>query len=94
MSIFLVSFASSYIIKVKISVDNFLTQVFRAMDPGLVHIYHDRGCSPKLPAAQYRMCIDSSSETYGSKQQLAKKLTALENLHSLTTTTTKSPLAH
>ncbi|ELU06608.1 hypothetical protein CAPTEDRAFT_168658 [Capitella teleta] len=53
--------------------------IFRAMDPGLVHIYHDKACSANLTADQMRMCVDSRAEGTGSKQQLAKLVIDLES---------------
>ncbi|XP_070565711.1 chondroitin sulfate synthase 1-like [Ptychodera flava] len=52
-------------------------KVFRAVDPALVHHYHEKSCDPELSADQYRMCVGSLSESIGSKSQLAKKILGL-----------------
>ncbi|XP_064613871.1 chondroitin sulfate synthase 1-like [Liolophura sinensis] len=50
-------------------------KVFRAMDPGLLHIYHDKSCDrTQLSASQFRMCQDASAQGFGSQQQLAKHI--------------------
>ena len=46
--------------------------VFRAPDPGLVHIYHDIFCGLELPHEQYRMCLGTKWSTFGSEETLAK----------------------
>ncbi|XP_066301800.1 chondroitin sulfate synthase 1-like [Branchiostoma lanceolatum] len=53
-------------------------QVFRAMDPALVHRYHGKTCDPALTRDQYRMCVGSLSETMASKAQLGVKLLTLQ----------------
>lgn len=45
--------------------------VFRAADPGLVHIYHPINCDPSLEHAQYQMCLGSKVSTYGSISRLS-----------------------
>ncbi len=45
-------------------------EVFRAIDPGLVHIYHNVNCAKELPAKQLSMCYDSKAGTYGSQKKL------------------------
>ncbi|XP_029652148.1 chondroitin sulfate synthase 1-like [Octopus sinensis] len=39
-------------------------EVFRAPDPGLVHIYHSKSCSPSLAANQYGMCQETKFSIY------------------------------
>ncbi|XP_014789660.1 chondroitin sulfate synthase 1 [Octopus bimaculoides] len=39
-------------------------EVFRAPDPGLVHIYHSKSCSPSLAANQYSMCQETKFSIY------------------------------
>ncbi|XP_078599027.1 chondroitin sulfate synthase 3-like [Branchiostoma floridae x Branchiostoma japonicum] len=46
-------------------------ETFRAVDPGLVHVYHPIHCDPNLPTIQYNMCIGSKANTYGSAAKLA-----------------------
>jgi len=46
-------------------------EVIHSVDPGMIHVYHDRSCDrKKLTQEQYRMCMGASSETLGNKQQL------------------------
>ncbi|XP_066294804.1 chondroitin sulfate synthase 3-like [Branchiostoma lanceolatum] len=47
-------------------------ETFRAVDPGLIHVYHPIHCDPNLPAIQYSMCIGSKTNTYGSAASLAR----------------------
>ncbi len=45
--------------------------IFRAADPGMVHIYHPINCDPSLEHAQYQMCLGSKVSTYGSISRLS-----------------------
>lgn len=47
-------------------------KVFRAADPALIHLYHSKACAKDLTPDQMRMCVDSTAETFGSRQQLGK----------------------
>ncbi|CAK9296181.1 unnamed protein product [Gordionus sp. m RMFG-2023] len=49
-------------------------KVFRSMDPDLLHLYHKKYCDFKLNDEQYNMCIDTKSESHGSKEQLSQKI--------------------
>lgn len=40
--------------------------VFRAVDPGLIHIYHKRYCAADLPKDQMKMCQGTRADTYVS----------------------------
>ena len=40
--------------------------VFRAVDPGLVHVFHSKHCDPGLDAAQYQMCLGSKASSFAS----------------------------
>ncbi|XP_019630466.1 PREDICTED: chondroitin sulfate synthase 3-like [Branchiostoma belcheri] len=53
-------------------------QVFRAMDPALVHRYHSKTCDPALTRDQYRMCVGALSENMASKAQLGVKLLTMQ----------------
>lgn len=44
--------------------------VFRAPDPGLVHIYHPVSCDKNLAEMQLEMCDKSKTSTYGSQRKL------------------------
>lgn len=48
--------------------------VFRAPDPGLVHVYHDVICDPKLAERQHLMCQRSKASVFGSAKSLARIL--------------------
>jgi len=45
--------------------------VFRAVDPGLVHVFHTKQCDPGLDAAQYQMCLGSKASSYASLKMLS-----------------------
>jgi len=45
--------------------------VFRAVDPGLVHIFHAKHCDPGLDAAQYQMCLGSKASSFASLETLS-----------------------
>ena len=45
--------------------------VFRAVDPGLVHVFHTKQCDPGLDAAQYQMCLGSKASSYASLRTLS-----------------------
>ena len=46
--------------------------VFRAADPGLIHIYHPVICDPKLVDRQYAMCQGSKASGFGSQKSLVR----------------------
>jgi len=45
--------------------------VFRAVDPGLTHVFHAKHCDPGLDAAQYQMCLGSRASAFASLKTLA-----------------------
>ena len=45
-------------------------EVFRAIDPGLVHIYHNIECAKELPEKQLKMCFDSKAGTFASQRKI------------------------
>lgn len=45
-------------------------EVFRAIEPGLVHIYHEIACARDLPEEQLKMCFNSKAGTFGSQKKL------------------------
>ncbi|XP_076465288.1 chondroitin sulfate synthase 1-like [Babylonia areolata] len=45
--------------------------VFRAVDPGMNHIFHEIVCDPSLEPAQLVMCINSKAQSYGDEALLA-----------------------
>lgn len=48
--------------------------VFRAPDPGIVHIYHPVTCDSKLTEKQLKMCYASKGQTYGSQRKIYEVL--------------------
>jgi chondroitin sulfate synthase len=46
--------------------------IFRSIDRGLVHIYHDIHCDQSLTSLQYEMCLGTKLTSLGSVQELAK----------------------
>ncbi|XP_066294539.1 chondroitin sulfate synthase 1-like [Branchiostoma lanceolatum] len=48
-------------------------KIFRVTDPGLVHVYHPIHCDPQLSERQYKMCLGSKANTYGSTVKLARR---------------------
>lgn len=46
--------------------------IFRSVDHGLVHIYHDIHCDQSLTSLQYEMCLGTKLTSLGSVQELAK----------------------
>jgi len=45
--------------------------VFRAVDPGLVHVFHAKHCDPSLDPAQYQMCLGSKAASFASLHTLS-----------------------
>ncbi|CAD5210445.1 unnamed protein product [Bursaphelenchus xylophilus] len=50
-------------------------RVFRAPDPGLVHVFHDIYCPSDIPAAQHHMCLGSQAASMASLDSLAEHFT-------------------
>lgn len=48
--------------------------IFRSVDPGLIHIYHDINCDRSLTATQFEMCIGTKLSSLGSVEALAKHI--------------------
>ena len=48
--------------------------IFRAYDPGLIHIYHPVKCDKNLPDKQLVMCYSSKAHTFGSQRTLYETL--------------------
>lgn len=47
--------------------------IFRAPDPGLIHVFHPVECDTRsLGAAQLKMCLGTKASTYASQRQLAR----------------------
>ena len=46
--------------------------VFRAADPGLIHIFHPIECDVNLETKQRTMCQGSLANTYASQRRLAQ----------------------
>ena len=48
--------------------------VFRAVDPGMTHIFHAIQCSSNLEEAQMVMCVNSKAASYASRRLLANSI--------------------
>lgn len=48
--------------------------VFRAADPGLVHVFHIVECDTSLDPPQFAMCQGTRANTYGGSLQLSRML--------------------
>ncbi|XP_071450437.1 chondroitin sulfate synthase 1 [Hetaerina americana] len=55
-------------------------KIFRAADPGLVHIFHLVHCDPNLEATQLLMCQGTRANTFGGTHQLANIIRADPNI--------------
>ncbi|KAK7082720.1 Chondroitin sulfate synthase 1 [Halocaridina rubra] len=51
-------------------------KIFRAADPGLIHIFHTVDCDKNLEPSQYDMCQGTLYSTYGAVQTLTKTILA------------------
>lgn len=54
--------------------------VFRAVDPGMNHIFHEIVCDPGLDPAQHVMCVNSKTQSYGDEALLANNVHALPDI--------------
>ncbi|KAL9954156.1 hypothetical protein ACROYT_G041657 [Oculina patagonica] len=55
-------------------------EVFRAADPGLIHIYHRVNCDPNLPARQLFMCQGSKASGRASQKSIVKAMLSFQNV--------------
>ena len=49
-------------------------QVFRAADPGVIHVYHRKYCDPKLSGPQLTACRGSKASVLASQKSLVRAL--------------------
>jgi len=54
-------------------------EVFRAADPGVIHVYHRINCDPNLPVIQYTQCQGSKASILGSQKSLVRALLSTQN---------------
>ncbi|KAL9954159.1 hypothetical protein ACROYT_G041660 [Oculina patagonica] len=55
-------------------------EVFRAADPGLIHVYHHVNCDPNLPARQLFMCQGSKFSGRASQKSLIRAMPSFQNV--------------
>ena len=48
--------------------------VFRSVDPGLIHVYHPVKCDPNLPARQMTLCQGSQASGLANQKSLVKAM--------------------
>ena len=53
--------------------------VFRAPDPGLIHVYHPVKCDPKLPSTQLAQCRGSKASGLANQKSLLRYILAMQN---------------
>ena len=46
--------------------------LFRAADPGLIHVFHAINCDANLESVQYKMCLGTKASSYASQGTLAR----------------------
>lgn len=54
--------------------------IFRAVDPGMTHIFHAIFCEASLEPAQLIMCKGSKAQSYGATSLLASKVYAIPDI--------------
>ena len=54
-------------------------EVFRAPDPGVIHVYHRKDCDPNLSVIQYTQCQASKALISASQKSLVKSLLSTHN---------------
>ncbi|KAL9954162.1 hypothetical protein ACROYT_G041663 [Oculina patagonica] len=55
-------------------------EVFRAADPGLIHVYHHVNCDPNLPARKLFMCQGSKASGRASQKSLIRAMPSFQNV--------------
>ncbi|XP_078352379.1 chondroitin sulfate synthase 3-like [Oculina patagonica] len=55
-------------------------EVFRAADPGLIHVYHRVICDSNLPARQLFLCQGSKASRRASQKSLIRAMLSIENV--------------
>ena len=59
-------------------------EVFRAADPGVIHVYHQVNCDPNLSVIQYTQCQGSKASILASQKSLVRALLSNQNAHNRT----------
>ena len=55
-------------------------EVFRAADPGLIHVYHPIKCDPNLPARQQNLCQGSKVSGRASQKTLIRAMGSIQTV--------------
>ena len=53
-------------------------KVFRAADPGLIHVYHPVNCNPKLPTRQLTQCQGSKASGLANQKSLVRIILSMQ----------------
>ena len=56
-------------------------EVFRAADPGLIHVYHKIKCDPNLSVLQYTQCQGSKASILASQKSLVRAMLSTQKKH-------------
>ena len=54
--------------------------VFRAVDPGMTHVFHAIECDPRLDTAKRIMCVNSKYQNYGDEALLANAVLSMNDI--------------
>jgi len=56
-------------------------EVFRAADPGVIHVYHKIKCDPNLSVLQYTQCQGSKASILASQKSLVRAMLSTQKAH-------------
>lgn len=52
--------------------------VFRAADPGVIHVYHQIKCDPELPSQRLTQCKNSRASIIANQKLLLRNIMAMQ----------------